>query len=175
VWTPGAEPGSPADWPQLVGSVIAEVGGEPVIVYPMLEADGWAWLDERVAGRPVHVLTTIAFHGRSRAEVLERYDGDETVPAGVRAIPLPDGEVLYFFEAYGALVVGDSIIGAEDGGLRRCPTSWLGGRATDAAQREAMLPLLELGAERVLVSHGESLFGGAGPALAAAVTAPPQD
>jgi hypothetical protein len=170
-WTPGAEPGSPGDWPQLVGSVIAEVGGEPVIVDPMLEADGWAWLDEHVAGRPVHVLTTIRFHGRSRAEVLERYGGDEARPAGVRAIELPDGETLYVFDDYDALVVGDSIIGDGDGGLRRCPPSWLYGRVTDAAQRDAMQPLLELGIERVLVSHGESLFSRAGPALVAAVAA----
>lgn len=174
-WTPGAEPDSVADWPQLAGSVIAEIGGEPVIVDPMLEADGWAWLDARVAGRSVHVLTTIEFHGRSSAEVLERYGGDEVVPAGVRAIALPDGETVFFLEAYRALVVGDSIIGAEDGGLRRCPPSWLDGRASDAAQREALQPLLELGAERVLVSHGESLFEAAGPALAAAISAPPRD
>jgi hypothetical protein len=158
-----------------VGSVIAEVGGEPVIVDPMLADDGWEWLDARVAGRPVHVLTTIAFHGRSRAEVLERYGGDEKMPAAVRAIDLPDGETVYFFEACSALVVGDSLIGdAEGSGLRRCPPSWLDERATDAEQRAAMQPLLGLGAERVLVSHGESLFSGAGPALAAAIAAAPR-
>lgn len=172
-WTPDAEPGSPADWPQLVGSVIAEVGGVPVIVDPLLEPDGWAWLDERVAGRPVHVLTTVRFHGRSRAEVLARYGGDEAVPAGVRTIPLPF-ETLFFFEAFSALVVGDSILGAEDGGLRRCPPSWLSGGVTDAEQREALQPVLALGVERVLVSHGESVFMDAGPALAAAVSAPPR-
>jgi hypothetical protein len=170
-WTPDPEPDSPADWPQLVGSVIAEVGGEPVIVDPMLEPDGWAWLDERVAGRPVHVLTTVRFHGRSRTEVLARYGGDEVVPPGVQTIPLPF-ETLFFLEDYRALVVGDSLLGAEDGGLRRCPLSWLYGWVTDAEQREAMQPLLDLDVERVLVSHGESLFEGASRALAAAVGAP---
>jgi hypothetical protein len=171
-WKPGAAPDSPGDWPQLVGSVIAEVGGEPVIIDPLLARDGWEWLDARVAGRPVHVLTTIGFHDRSRAEVLVRYGGDEETPAGVRAIALPDGETVFFLEAYRALVVGDSLIGdAAGSGLRRCPPSWLDERATDAEQRAAMQPLLDLGAERVLVSHGESLFSRAGPALAAAIAA----
>jgi hypothetical protein len=177
-WRPGGAPGSPLDWPELVGSALADVGGELVMVDPMVSGDGWDWLDERVAGRPVHVLTTIRFHGRSRAQVLARYGGDEMTPAGVQAFLLPDEETVFFLPAHRALVVGDSIVGEGAGGadrLRRCPASWVQGRATDAAQREAMRPLLELDVDRVLVSHGESVFSGAGPALAAAIQAPPED
>jgi hypothetical protein len=177
-WRPGGAPGSPLDWPELVGSAIAELGGELVIVDPMLADDGWDWLDERVAGRPVHVLTTIRFHGRSRAEVLARYGGDEVAPAGVRSFSLPDEETVFFLPEHRALVVGDSLVGEGAAGadrLRRCPASWVEGRAIDAAQREAMQPLLELDVDRVLLSHGESLFSGAAPALAAAIQAPPRD
>jgi glyoxylase-like metal-dependent hydrolase (beta-lactamase superfamily II) len=161
-----------------VGSALAEVRNKPVIVDPIVAEDGWAWLDERVAGRPVTVLTTIRFHGRDRAAVLERYDADETVPDGVQAFPLADEETVFYFPEHRTLVVGDSIVGegaAGAEGLRRCPASWVEGRATDAQQREAMQPLLDLDVERVLLSHGESVFSGAGPALARAITAPAED
>jgi hypothetical protein len=171
-WQPDQPKDSAGDWPELVGSMIAEVGGEPVIVDPLLTEDGWAWLDERVGGRFVHVLTTIRRHARSAEAVLARYGGDEVPPPGVRPFALPDEETVYFFDEHATLVVGDSIIGDGVDGLRRCPVSWLGVRATDAEQRAALQPLLELPVERVLVSHGESLFSGAGPALAAAIRAP---
>jgi hypothetical protein len=171
-WVPDQPVDSVGDWPELVGSMLAEVGGEPVIVDPLLSEDGWAWLDERVAGRFVHVLTTIRWHGRSCAAVLARYGGDEVVPPGVQAFPLPDEETVFFFAEHQTLVVGDSVIGDGADGLRRCPVSWLDERATDAQQREALEPLLDLPVERVLVSHGESLFSGAGPALEAAIRAP---
>jgi hypothetical protein len=39
-WEPGAEPDSPGDWPQDVGCVLAEVGGEPVLIDPLVPGDG---------------------------------------------------------------------------------------------------------------------------------------
>src|SRR4051794_245012 len=169
-WEPGAEPESVGDWPQDVGCVIAEVGGEPVVVDPLVtDEQGWAWLDERVSGRPVHLLTTNPAHERSRAEVLARYGGDEDAPAGVRLFRA-GVETLVYLEPYRALVTGDRIIGDGRDGLRRCPQSW--SETPDAELRQALLPLLDLDIERVLVSHGESLFEGAGPALAAAIHAP---
>lgn len=169
-WEPGAEPESVGDWPELVGSHLAEVGGELVIVDPLVTDEaGWAWLDERVAGRPVHVLTTNPAHGRSRAEVLARYGGDEVAPAGVRLIGVGE-ETLVHLEPYATLITGDRIIGDARGGLRRCPPSW--SELPDAELRERLLGVLELPVERVLVSHGESLFSEAGPALRAAIEAP---
>ena len=169
-WEPGAEPESVGDWPEEVGSVVAEIGGEPVIVDPLVRDDeGWAWLDERVAGRPVHVLTTNPAHERSRPDVLARYGGDEQAPPGVRLIPVGE-ETLVWLEPYRALVTGDRIIGDGRDGLRRCPQSW--SELPDAELRARLLPLLELPVQRVLVSHGESLFSEAGPALRAAIEAP---
>jgi hypothetical protein len=168
-WEPGAEPESIGDWPELVGSHLAELGDEVVIVDPLVTDDGWEWLDERVAGRPVHVLTTNPDHSRSRAEVLARYGGDEAVPTGVRLIPV-GAETLFYLEPYATLIAGDRIIGDGKGGLRRCPQSWT--VLTPAELRAGLLPILELPVERVLVSHGESLFRAAGPALRAAIEAP---
>jgi hypothetical protein len=170
-WEPGAEPDSVEDWPELVGCALAELGDGVVIVDPLVTGgDGWAWLDERVAGRAVHVLTTNPAHGRSRPEVLDRYDGDEDAPPGVRLIGA-GVETMVWLEPYRTLVTGDRIIGGREAGtLRRCPPSWT--EIPDAELRSLLQPLLELDVERVLVSHGESLFDGAGPALAAAIEAP---
>jgi hypothetical protein len=168
-WEPGAEPESVGDWPELVGSALAELGEDLVIVDPLVTDDGWDWLDERVGGRSVHVITTNPAHSRSRAEVLLRYGGDEAVPSGVHLLRA-GVETIVYLEPYRTLIAGDRIIGDGRGGLRRCPQSW--SEVPDAELREAMQPLLGLGVERVLVSHGESLFDGAGPALAAAIEAP---
>jgi hypothetical protein len=75
-WEPGAEPGSPADWPPEVGSV-AYQGPDALVLVDPLVAD-WAPLDALVErhGRPVVVLTTMRFHGRSRGDVAERYGAD---------------------------------------------------------------------------------------------------
>jgi len=74
-WDPDAEPESAGDWPQDIGSVAYEAPEHLVLVDPLLVEDGWAALDALVErhGKPVAVLTTTRFHGRSRAAVAERY------------------------------------------------------------------------------------------------------
>jgi hypothetical protein len=61
-WQPGAPTGSPEDWERSVGSVFFQAPETAVFIDPLLpadEAEFWTWADERVAGRPVAVLTTI--------------------------------------------------------------------------------------------------------------------
>ena len=176
-WELGAEPDSPADWPQDVGCTLYEAPTATVFIDPLVPDDLWPDLDERVRGRdlPVRVLTTIRWHRRSRDEVLARYSGSEDVVDGVVPIPLEGlGETLYWLPEHRALVAGDRLIGAPGGGVRPCPESWLhddGGAKGRTAEelRQALLPLLELPIELVLVSHGEPVLEGGRDTLAAAL------
>ena len=94
-----------------------------MFIDPLVPEDLWPELDALVAGRPVSVLTTIRWHGRSRDAVLERYGGTEEVPAEVRALPFPDfGETIYVLPEPRALVPGDLLIGDGAGGVRMCPS-----------------------------------------------------
>jgi glyoxylase-like metal-dependent hydrolase (beta-lactamase superfamily II) len=143
----------------------------------------WEALDRDVArvAFPVHVYVTVFWHVRSSGEIVQRYDGTLHAPsralaanekrAGVPAAVfrpgdvLPGGiealatgrstEVVYWIPEHRALVPGDVLLGAEGGGLRLCPLSWLPASVTHAKLREALKPLLQLPVERVIVSHGE--------------------
>jgi hypothetical protein len=177
------EPESPADWPPDVGSVAYEASDAFVFVDPLVPSEAeefWASLDERVRGhgQRVVVLTTIAFHRRSRDDVVERYGAStsrarRTLPAGVETIPIRRaGEVMVWLPEHGALVPGDRILGDGDGGLRLCPESWLrylpsGMKLPEL--REALRPLLDLPVELVLVSHGEPVLAEGRSALARAL------
>jgi glyoxylase-like metal-dependent hydrolase (beta-lactamase superfamily II) len=146
----------------------------------------WRALDRDVkrAGGDVHVLITIFWHVRSAAEILERYGGRLWAPSRARAAierrahgvtdvfrpgdPLPgeveafatarSTEVVYWLPAYEAVVPGDVILGAEGGGIRMCPESWLPDSVGHGALRESLRPLADLPVERVLVSHGEPVL-----------------
>jgi hypothetical protein len=177
-WQADAEPGSPLDWPEQVGGVLYQAPGAAVFIDPQVPDELWPALDERVAGRPVVVLTTMRFHGRTRDAVLARYDGaklrhDAPMPAGVDALPFPRfDETMFWLPGPRALVPGDRLIGDGAGGVRVCPASWLGYLpAEDGVDelREALQPLLELPVEHVLVSHGEPVLGSGGGALARAL------
>jgi hypothetical protein len=175
-WEPGAEPDSAGDWPEQVGSVLFEAPDAIVFIDPLVPDALWPALDERVGGRPVMVLTTIRWHGRSRDAVIERYDGakvrhDAPMPAGVEAIPIVGfGETIYWLPEPRALVPGDLLIGDGEGGIRMCPESWLRGYLPEegariAELRTALLPLLELPVEHVLASHWSPVIGGGHAAL----------
>ena len=148
-----------------------------VFIDPLVPDALWPALDERVAGRPVVVLTTIRWHGRSRDAVIERYDGakvrhDAPMPAGVEAIPVAGfGETIYWLPEPRALVPGDRLIGDGAGGARMCPPGWLGDmperRGRGAAGRRCS-PLLDLPVEHLLLSHWEPVVGRGREALAAA-------
>jgi hypothetical protein len=178
-WDPDAQRGSSGDWPQLVGSVLYELPGVTVLIDPLLPREGSAeflrWLDGRVRGRAVTILTTIRFHRRDREQLAERYRESTSrawnwIPPDVTPWRL-DGanEILFWLPAAATLVPGDSLIGT-DAGVRVCPQSWLEhARVSRAGVAERMRPLLQLPVERVLVSHGEPALRDGHAALAAAI------
>jgi hypothetical protein len=180
-WKSDAEPGSSSDWEQMVGSVLYETpGGVVVLIDPLLPMTDrerfLAWLDARVAGRPVSILTTIHWHRRDREELAERYRENTTrvwnyLPPGVAQRPLHRaGETLFWLPAVATLVAGDRLIGDGAGGVQVCPQSWLTEVPADRAEVAGLLrELLVLPIERVLVSHGEPVLSAGHKALARAV------
>jgi glyoxylase-like metal-dependent hydrolase (beta-lactamase superfamily II) len=164
------------------------------LVPPEDMASFWAALDRDVKrlGRPVHVLITIFWHTRSTRDVVERYGarvwaptrgraaiarraGEVTdtfrpgdrLPGGIEAYPTGRGtEVVYWLPRHRALVPGDVILGANGGGLRLCPESWLPEGVGHTQVRKVLAPLLDLPVERVLVSHGAPVLKDARSALA---------
>ena len=120
-----------------------------------------AKLDQDVEhlGLPVLILLTVPWHERSAAELAERYGarrGD--APAGIVGLPFPQvEETVYWLPAHRALVPGDTLFGAGDGGVTLCPDTYLGPEGI-AALRVSLLPLLELPVERILVTHGDPVL-----------------
>ena len=180
-WDPDAAAGSSADWGQSVGSVLYEQPEVVTLIDPLLPPDGRGeclrWLDGRVAGRPVSILTTNHWHRRDRAELAERYRPNTTrawnaIPAGVKPQPLRGaGETLFWLPAVATLVAGDRLIVTEGLGLRVCPQSWLEDvHVNRPGLAELLGQLLELPIERVLVSHGEPVLHDGRAALARAIS-----
>lgn len=176
-WRPGAEPGSAGDWDPNVGCALVVDEQLAVFFDPLVPADEepfWRWCDTAVDSRPVHILTTIRFHGRSREAVADRYRGAvvtslQSLPEGVEAFRFRGAdETMFWVPAHGALVPGDRIIGDDGGGVRLCPDSWLGYLTSpldQAGLRALLRPLLDLPVQRILVSHGEPLLSGGADAL----------
>jgi len=184
-WTP--DQGGPEGWPEEVGSYCYEAPDAVVLFDPLVppgnEQRFWAALDEIVAliARPVAVLLTVHWHARSTAEITARYPGTTVwapeaafpeelrgglarpfrfggdLPGSVRAIESPGDEAIFWIEEQAALVTGDSILGASDGGLR-IPDSWLPDELRGEPIRHLHRPLLALPVERVLVTHGEPVL-----------------
>jgi glyoxylase-like metal-dependent hydrolase (beta-lactamase superfamily II) len=169
---------------------------DPIV--PRDEADRfWRALDRDVqrADGVVHVLVTVFWHTRDTAAIVERYGARVWAPSrGRQAIErragtvtdpfrpadgLPGGleafstaraaEVVYWLPEHRALVPGDVLVGADGGGARLCPVSWLPEGRTHAQLAESLRPLLDLPVERILVSHGTPVLESAGAALAAAL------
>ena len=146
----------------------------------------WKALDRDVkrVGKQVHVLVTVFWHTRDTREIMKRYGASVWAPSRGRAAierragsvtnvfrpgdSLPCGvvglgtaraaEVVFWIAEHRTVVPGDVILGAEGGGLRLCPASWLPEGVDHAKLRESLMPLLDLPAERVLVSHGEPVL-----------------
>ena len=142
-------------------------------------------------GLPVHVLVTVFWHTRSARALAERYGAEIWAPSRARAAvvrragparafrpgeALPGGaeafstarsnEVVFYLPRWKTVVAGDVILGAEDRGLRLCPDSWLPQGVDQERLRASLQPLLDLAVDNVIVSHGESVLGSGGRALA---------
>ena len=190
-WTP--EEGGPDGWEPDVASVYLEgddavvmidpqVPGEPGERHRFLEALD---RDLRRAGKPLAVLITVRWHGRSADYLRERYPDvtvwarddvvdavathrfapGDALPAGVEAIDAGRAhEVVFWIPRHRTLVAGDALLGAAGGGLRPIPDSWVDDAAVEKV-RAALLALLDLPVDTVVVTHGEPVLGEGADAL----------
>lgn len=177
------EPGSSADWGPDVGSVAYEAPDALLLVDPLVPADRsdlHRELDALVRrhGRRVAILTTLRFHRRSREELALRYAAStsrakKALPEGVETIPIRGArETMVWLPEHRTLIPGDRLLGADGGGLRICPESWLRylpSKMGRAQLCETLRPLLELPVELVLVSHGEPVLSAGREAIAEAI------
>ena len=182
---PSRTPGSVDDWGPEVGSVAYAAPDALVLIDPLVPADRAGLqreLDGLVRGhsRPVHLLTTLKWHRRSRDELVERYGAStsrakKTLPEGVETVVIEGaGETMVWLPGPRALIPGDRLLGDDAGGLRLCPDSWLRYLPSGMRQaelREALRRLLDLPVELVLVAHGEPVLAGGREAIARALAA----
>jgi hypothetical protein len=180
---PSPTPGSPADWGPDVACVAYEAPDALVLVDPLVPDDREDLRDAldalvRRHGRRVAILTTLGFHRRNKEELAARYDAStsrarKTLPAGVETVQIKGaGETMVWLAEPRALVPGDRLLGADGGGLRLSPDSWLRYLPSGMGARqlrEALRPLLDLPVEKVLVSHGEPVLSGGRDAIARAL------
>ncbi len=197
-WTP-EEADDGQGWEQEVGCTFYEADDAIVLIDPLVpEGEDrerfLEHLDDDVerTGKQVAILVTVHYHERSAGELAERYSAEvwategtavnlEVPPARTFAPgdPLPGevvaidamrrDEVLLWIPRHAALVTGDAILGADDGGVRICPPSWLPDGTNYAQYRADLSALLDLPVERVLVTHGEPVLVDGREALAAAL------
>jgi glyoxylase-like metal-dependent hydrolase (beta-lactamase superfamily II) len=192
-WTPDDAEGGEG-WDRVVGSYLVERADGPVLVDPLVAADEWDALDERLEGRTPQVLITIFWHARSAKEIVERYPGavvwahepavglmrergveprtfrpGKALPGAIEVVEVGRAfEVAYFLRDRGALIAGDVLLGTADGGARLFPRSWLRGDY-DAVREGLRGSLGHLPIDHLLLTHGEPVLERGGTALAEAL------
>ena len=152
----------------------------------------WRALDRDVEshGTP-RVLVTVYWHARSSQAIADRYPGTrvwahepaaaelgkrttvtdtfvarDSLPGGVEPLETTRaGEVLFWVPRHGAVGGPQQHVARDDGGVRRCPDSWLSGRTTPAEVDEELRALLDLPVEALLLTHGAPVLDGARAAL----------
>ena len=197
-WHPGEFGRLVRSWAVEVGRAVVLV--DPLL--PADRGETVAALDAAVDARPVTIVVTIPYHVRSSAELSARYDDapvlghancatrfdagvafravgpGDFLPHGMQVVPVGSPrrtEQPLWIPQRRALALGDVIVGAE-GGLR----VWLQREVTPAredwfAERltPTLRPLVELGPDAALVTHGPPVMTGAAAALAGALDAGP--
>ena len=131
-------------------------------------------------GPGVSILTHADAAGRLSCKETGTFREGEDLPGGVEAYllsGLEDPEVVFHLRPHRTLVLADALLGVGGGKVRVPPESWANKTEAGIAlyhreYRDSLLPLLELGAERLVVSHGESVLQGGTAALAEALEAP---
>lgn len=173
-WTP--EDGGPEGWEHEVRSYALEAGDSVVLFDPLVDR---AAVDVVADRRPVVVILTCPWHGRSTRELVEALDATVHVPAsGLRELGLsgalgyepgddlpgdvepqiggyPD-EATLWLRSHSALVIGDVFLGGERG-FRVQPDSWLAEGLTPDSLRERLRALVELPVELLLPTHGDPI------------------
>src|SRR5215213_3793139 len=184
---------------EVAGYALRDADGLALVDPLVAEEADLAALDTLATG-PVTIFVTIPYHARSAAELARRWDGvqvlghpgvasrlergtpfraiapGDALPHAAQAFaigrPRRQEQPLYFPRA-GALGFGDAVVGAA-GGLR----VWSQGRRPAERWyherfRPTLEPLVALGAERVLATHGPPVLGDGAAALRAALDAGP--
>jgi hypothetical protein len=156
----------------------------------------WPTIDACVerTGQAPDVLISLFWHARSAQTILDRYSGTriwahaparelvaertawtdlfragDPLPGDVEAIGARRAfEVLFWLPDHRTLVAGDVLLGAENGGIRLLPDSWLGG-ADRGAFFDGLGAVLELPIERILPAHGEPVLTNGREALSRAL------
>ena len=159
-------------------------------------------LDALADGATTHVLVTIGYHVRSAETLCERYgarvfgpkacarrlrdtslltvlEPGEDGPAGIRvfAIGRPArGERPLWLPSHRAVAFGDALVGTPDGELRlweQEPVDDRRARWYRETFAPTLAPLLEVPAERVLVTHGAPVLEDGATALRRAIAERP--
>jgi glyoxylase-like metal-dependent hydrolase (beta-lactamase superfamily II) len=120
----------------------------------------------RYPGSSVWVHETIADRFAERTPFTDTFRAGDKLPGGILAFETTRAsrEVVLWLPSHRALVVGDVLLGAGDGGARLCPPSWLHGTTADAV-RTALRPVLDLPVELLLLTHGDAIESDARGAL----------
>jgi hypothetical protein len=162
-WTP--DQGGPGGWGPDVWSYAYDAGETLVLLDPLFpppEAEQLAEEKETV------VLLTCAWHARSASYVgapvyapepgelaATAYGAGESLPGGVEAKEaFYPGEAALWIPAARALMVGESLLGWGNGGVRTPPDTWLPEGVTREDFKTRLHPLLELPIELLLLAHG---------------------
>ena len=173
-WT--EESGGPEGWDRAVRSYAYDARDSLVLFDPLVTTEQVA---ELAKGRPVVVLITCRWHGRSSAELVQHLDATVHAPlenleeVGVQALrfelgqDLPgdvepqaggyEDEATFWLREHAALVIGDVFLGGQRG-FRVQPDSWLTDGMTHDELRERLRPLVELPVEMLLPTHGDPIL-----------------